>query len=239
MTGVLDKKNDVFLNRITDITAKMSASVDTLLQLTDGKTKYFSENNEKIIRDVIDDIIRAASLILTDAINATLPEEQDKVKPLQSLHVSTQPQESELTHDKELMSNLPEVAMEVISLIGINSAMKLFKNFGGSTFPIGKGLRYLGGTRGKLLQTILTAEEIKKLGDYFSGFSFYLPRCNDLLRECRNREFLREFAIMRHEGKSTLLAMMLLCPKYGFSDRTGWQLLKKEKEKEKELQAVL
>ncbi|MEF3141827.1 hypothetical protein J8987_11510 [Klebsiella quasipneumoniae subsp. quasipneumoniae] len=230
MTGVSNEKNDVFLNRVSDITAKMSASVDTLLKLADGDAECFSKHDKEIILNTISDITRAASLILTDAINATSSEGQDIIKPLQSLHVSTQTQDSGLTYDKELMSKLPEAAVEVISQIGLNSAMKLFKNFGGSTFPIGKGLRYLGGTRGKLLQTILTDEEIKKLGWYFSGLPVYLPRCNDLLREFRNREFLREFAIMRHEGTSALVAMMLLCPKYGFSDRTGWLLLKKEKD---------
>lgn len=230
MTGVSNEKNDVFLNRGSDITAKMSASVDTLLKLADGDTECFSKHDKEIILNIISDINRAASLILTDAINTTSSEGQDIINPLQSLHVSTQTQDSGLTCDKELMSKLPETAVEVISQIGLISAMKLFKNFGGSTFPIGKGLRYLGGTRGKLLQTILTDEEIKKLGWHFSGLPVYLPRCNGLLREFRNREFLREFAIMRHEGMSALAAMMLLCPKYGFSDRTGWKLLKKEKD---------
>lgn len=220
MTGISNEKNDVFLNRISDITAKMSASVDTLLQLTDGKAKYFSEDNEKIIRDVIDDITQAASLILTDAINAASPEELETI----------QAHEPEKNYDNELMSKLPDVAVEVVSQIGINSAMKLFKAFGGTTFPIGKGLRYFGATRARLLQSILNDEEIKKLSFYFSGTPVYIPRCNNVLREIRNREFLNEFAIMRQNGTSTLIAMILLCPKYGFSDRTGWKLLKDERD---------
>ncbi|WP_434660100.1 hypothetical protein ACMYSL_23790 [Klebsiella sp. MISC125] len=218
MTGVSNEKNDVFLNRISDITTKMSASVDTLLQLTDGKVKYFSEDNEKIIRDVIDDITRATSLILTDAINAASPEELEKM----------QTHEPEKIYDNELMSKLPDVAVEIVSQIGINSAMKLFKAFGGTTFPIGKGLRSFGATRARLLQSILNDEEIKKLSFYFSGTPVYIPRCDNVLREIRNREFLNELTIMRQNGTSTLIAMTLLCPKYGFSDRTGWRLLKDE-----------
>ncbi|EJZ8834782.1 TPA: hypothetical protein N3Y92_002967 [Klebsiella pneumoniae] len=126
------------------------------------------------------------------------------------------------------MSKLPDVAVEVVSQIGINSAMKLFKAFGGTTFPIGKGLRSFGATRARLLQSILNDEEIKKLSFYFSGTPVYIPRCNNVLREIRNREFLNELTIMRLNGTSTLIAMTLLCPKYGFSDRTGWRLLKDE-----------
>ncbi|HBS7291978.1 hypothetical protein GZ037_17810 [Klebsiella pneumoniae] len=220
MTGVLDETNDVFLNRITDITAKMSASVDTLLQLTDGEVKYFSEDNVKIIRDVIDDIARAASLILTDAINAASPEEPEKI----------QAHEPEKIYDEELMNKLPAVAVEVISQIGINSAMKLFKTFGGSTFSIGKGLRSLGAPRAKMLQEILTDEEIKKLSWYFSGTPVYFPRCNSVFREIKRREFLNELVIMNQNGTSTLMAMMLLCPKYEISDRAGWKWLKAERE---------
>ncbi|HDY6876395.1 Mor transcription activator family [Klebsiella pneumoniae] len=220
MTGVLNEENNVFLNRISDITAKMSASIDTLHQLTDGKAKYFSEDNEKIIRDAIGDITRAASLILTDAINAASPEELEKI----------QTHEPEKNYDKELISKLPDVAVEVVSQIGINSAMKLFKAFGGTTFPIGKGLRFFGATRARLLQSILNDEEIKKLSFYFSGMPVYIPRCDNVLREIRNREFLNELAIMREDGTSTLIAMILLCPKYGISDRTGWRLLKDERD---------
>ncbi|MFZ7016490.1 Mor transcription activator family protein [Klebsiella pneumoniae] len=63
----------------------------------------------------------------------------------------------------------------------------------------------------------------------FGGFPLYLPRCETALRELRNQRFLAEFDTVRQEGTSSLMAMTLLCPRYGFSDRFGWELLSKRK----------
>ncbi|AXF75274.1 hypothetical protein AV903_02775 [Erwinia tracheiphila] len=122
------------------------------------------------------------------------------------------------------------MASEIVNLLGVSNAMNLFKHFGGSTFPIGKGIRYLGGQRAKALRSILAANDIKKLQDYFSGEIVYLPRCDRVLREVRNRQFLKEFADMRQQGVSSVMAMTTLCPRHGFSDRYAWQLLKKDRQ---------
>ncbi len=232
MTSSCDDKNrkSELLYRVSDITAKINVAVDKLIAITQSETRFINECDAKDIRNAINDITSTATLILTDAVSDIAPEELDRINLSLSLRAPTDTSEPSEYYNEELLSNLPDVAKEIISQIGVNAAMKLFKNFGGATFPIGKGIRYLGGTHAMALRTILTEDEIKRLQCYFSGEILYLPRCDRLLREVRNRKFLREFAEMRSSGATTAQCMSVLPPKFGFSDRYGFQLLKNERD---------
>ncbi|MER3383302.1 hypothetical protein [Pectobacterium aroidearum] len=231
MPSICDDKNKRdFLNRVVDITAKINAAVDDLAVMTGSDIKYFSKDEAIYIRSAINDITSATSLVLAGAVSAVAPDELDKIKLPCDLNTTPQPNETQETYDPKTLSKLPEICGDIINLIGINQAVKLFKAFGGTTFPIGKGVKYLGGTRASALRTILTDEEIKKLQQYFLGEILYLPRCDRFFREVRNRNFLNEFAAMRQTGATGAACMATLTPKYGFSDRYGWQLLRNERE---------
>lgn len=233
MSSIVDEQTKVdFLNRVVDITAKINSAVDDLIMLTDQSRNYFSESDAKLILGAIENIASTTTKLLISAIDSVAPGESDKLQALDSKMREPQAHVLNSTSDPEILNKLPEVAVEIVSLIGIHSAMKLFKSFGGTTFPIGKGIRYLGGSHANALRTILTEDEIKKMVWYFSGSTIYLPRCDRLLREVRNREFINEFTIMRKAGSSAIKCMSVLPPKYGFTDRYGWQLLKKERESE-------
>lgn len=127
---------------------------------------------------------------------------------------------------------LPQAVIQIADLIGFPATEQLLTAFGGTTFPIGKGLRALGATRAALLRDTIGDDKTQLLLKTFGGEVLYLPRCDRALRELRNRRFLAEFAEVRHHGQSSLMAMTLLCPKYGFSDRFGWQLLAAQREHE-------
>ncbi|WP_063922564.1 Mor transcription activator family protein, partial [Enterobacter roggenkampii] len=98
--------------------------------------------------------------------------------------------------------------------------------------PIGKGLRAMGASRAALLRDTIGDEKTQLLIKNFGGEVLYLPRCDRALRELRNRRFLAEFAEVRGQGSSSLMAMTFLCPKYGFSDRFAWELLAQQKNKD-------
>lgn len=232
MTDILDEqiKKAEFLNRVADITAKIGSAVDDLIMLTDCNTKYFNDGDAVAIRNAIDGITNATSLVLIDAISVVAPEELDNIKPRCSFPKTRHENVVDKTLEPEILSNLPEAAADIVELIGISQAMRLFKSFGGTTFPIGKGVRFLGGARANALRTILTEDEIRLLQKHFSGEVLYLPRCDRLLRDVRNRQFLNEFSEMREAGATSVACMSVLPLKYGFTDRYGWQLLKNEKE---------
>lgn len=120
---------------------------------------------------------------------------------------------------------LPPVVIQIADLIGFPATERLLSAFGGTTFPIGKGLRALGAQRAALLRDTIGDNNAQILFKHFGGFPLYLPRCELSLRELRNLQFLADFDEASKNGVSSLMAMTLLCPKYGFGDRTGWRLL--------------
>lgn len=125
---------------------------------------------------------------------------------------------------------LPSAVIQIADLIGFPATEQLLSAFGGTTFPIGKGLRAMGASRAALLRDTVGDEKTQLLIKNFGGEVLYLPRCDRALRELRNRRFLAEFAEVREQGSSSLMAMTFLCPKYGFSDRFGWQLLSQHRQ---------
>ncbi|MFJ5428557.1 Mor transcription activator family protein [Pectobacterium actinidiae] len=124
---------------------------------------------------------------------------------------------------------LPEVVLQIADLIGFPATARLLDKFGGTTFPIGKGLRALGARRAELLRETIGSDNAAQLVNVFGGSTLYLPRCDRALRELRNQRFLSEFAALRESGTSGVMAMTQLCPAYGFSDRFAWELVRESK----------
>lgn len=134
---------------------------------------------------------------------------------------------------------LPPVVVQIADLIGFPATERLLSAFGGTTFPIGKGLRALGAQRAALLRDTIGDHNTQMLFKNFGGDPLYLPRCERALRELRNQRFLAEFNDVTNHGTSSLMAMTMLCPKYGFSDRTGWSLLASERNRVQSVQVSL
>lgn len=219
-----------FLNRITDITVKINSAADDLTHLMGNNSTYFTEDDAKNILEMLENIASLTTKVLVSAIDSIAP--NDIATDSKDTGIDAM-QEDPL--DPDLLSKLPDMVIEIIALIGLNSTMKLIKSFGGTTFPIGKGIRFLGGPNANRLRTILSEAEIKELSIYFDGVPLYLPRCDRALREIRNRVFLKEYHAMRQAGASSLRCMRELPPKYGFTDRHGWELLKKHRELSKNI----
>ncbi|BFI53747.1 Mor transcription activator family [Yersinia pseudotuberculosis] len=140
---------------------------------------------------------------------------------------------------EQVKALLPESVQQIAELIGYPATARLLDKLGGTTFPIGKGLRALGAARATLLRETIGDENAQLLVKHFGGEVLYLPRCDRALRELRNRSFLAEFSELRALGVSSLMVMTQLCPKYGFSDRFAWGLLAERKTSNNELQSSL
>ena len=140
---------------------------------------------------------------------------------------------------EQVKALLPESVQQIAELIGYPATARLLDKLGGTTFPIGKGLRALGAARATLLRETIGDENAQLLVKHFGGEVLYLPRCDRALRELRNRSILAEFSELRALGVSSLMVMTQLCPKYGFSDRFAWGLLAERKTSNNELQSSL
>ncbi|EOY8360614.1 hypothetical protein AIT68_002094 [Salmonella enterica subsp. salamae] len=223
LTDKVEQQKADFFHRITDITAKIDSASDDLIYLMTNNVTYFTDTDAKNILEMFENITALTTKVLVSAIDSIAPDSS----AINSKEVDAVPEDS---LDPDLMSMLPDVVIEIISVIGLNPAMKLIKSFGGTTFPIGKGIRFLGGSNANKLRAILSEEEIKELSFYFSGSPVYLPRCDRVLREIRNRAFIKDYHSMRQAGASSSKCMRELPPKYEFTDRYGWELLKKHRE---------
>jgi len=120
---------------------------------------------------------------------------------------------------------LPAVVLELADLIGYRHTLTLIERLGGVTFPVGKNIRHSGNRRADVLADTLPDSAVAHVVARFGGESLYIPRCAAALRELRNRRFLVEYHALRGRGESGRFALMLLCPRFGFSDRYAQRLI--------------
>ncbi|MGK3122890.1 Mor transcription activator family protein [Candidatus Pantoea formicae] len=130
---------------------------------------------------------------------------------------------------EQVKALLPDSVITIAELIGFPATAELLRVLGGTTFPVGKGLRAMGAGRAKLLKETIGEENARLMTAHFGGEVLYLPRCDRALRELRNRAFLGEFENLKNSGLSTPRIMTQLCPKYGFSDRFAWGIISQSK----------
>ncbi|ECZ1841194.1 mor transcription activator family protein [Salmonella enterica] len=126
---------------------------------------------------------------------------------------------------------LPEDARELIRLLGYDSALRLVRTFGGVSLSGRTGAaRERSGGVYRFLVDVLSREEIARITAWTGGAEFYIPRCDAAIREQRNACFIRDYHRLLDGGFSGRCAMAWLCPRYGFSDRRGWAILKRWRE---------
>jgi hypothetical protein len=128
----------------------------------------------------------------------------------------------------ELEALLPESVKLLIHVLGYTATATLINQFGGVSLSgkSGTAKERTGGVHAKLRE-VLTEEELDLLIAYLGAEQFYIPRCSKVLRELRNARFIAAVAALQAEGTSLRLAMSMLCPEFGFSDRIGWKLISK------------
>ncbi|ELP5720433.1 mor transcription activator family protein [Enterobacter asburiae] len=126
---------------------------------------------------------------------------------------------------------LPETMHELIRVLGYDAAMRLAESFGGSTLSgkTGAAKERTGGVH-RLLESVLTRDEIRRLIAWAGGAALYIPRCDAAVRVRRNARFADDYNNLLSEGCSGRSAMAQLCPRYGFSDRYGWELMRRWRE---------
>ncbi|MEM8335704.1 Mor transcription activator family protein [Morganella morganii] len=130
-------------------------------------------------------------------------------------------------HDLENVSALlPQSVKDLADTVGYPLTTKLISHFGGATLSAKMGLaKDRSGGVYRLLQKVFSESECRLLMRYFGDTAFYIPRCDKAFRTLRNQRFLAEYDLLCQDGYSGRQAMAQLCPKYGFSDRIGWDLI--------------
>ncbi|MDF7676059.1 Mor transcription activator family protein [Neisseriaceae bacterium ESL0693] len=121
---------------------------------------------------------------------------------------------------------LPDIVCEFADVIGWQETEALIKTLGGINFDFCLGIR--DSKRLQILYGIIGEEKTHLLLRRFGGSNEYIPRCQRALRSLRNARFQYEFTRLTElEHKSGRMAMIELCPQYGITDRTGWNIVRK------------
>lgn len=119
---------------------------------------------------------------------------------------------------------LNDTIRDIIDLIGLDATIRLVEHLGGTSFDMPRGSR--DSRRLRILQEILGADQISALLEIYGGAQLYIPRCDAALRALRNARFRAEVQGAVAAGNSQKMAVQLLAPKYGFSERRAYDILK-------------
>lgn len=140
------------------------------------------------------------------------------------MSMTTQPEATRPTGNPQ-----PESMRELTRVLGDAAARRLVAAFGGTS---------LQGVTGKQdshvhrqLETVLTCDEITRLLAWLGGDVLYIPRCDRAARAQRNNRFADEYNALLAEGVPGRQAMARLCPRYGFSVRYGWEIMRRWRER--------
>lgn len=90
---------------------------------------------------------------------------------------------------------LPSMAVVFVRLIGMESAMRLFEEFGGVNWRFSKGVQKFGpgAQRFDEMAAVIGKENALLLGNALSEGDIYIPRCAAALNALRNRQITKDF----------------------------------------------
>ncbi|OLN30427.1 hypothetical protein DVDV_0627 [Desulfovibrio sp. DV] len=122
--------------------------------------------------------------------------------------------------------NLPASVAELVELIGLDTAMKLVRTLGGTTFPVPKRQTRLGELRFNMLADVVGLDAADALVKHFGGGELYVPRCAAALQAVRDAEINDYFVAETNKGRSSAEVVFHLARRYKLSDRRVWLILK-------------
>jgi len=121
---------------------------------------------------------------------------------------------------------LPASVAELVDLIGLDTAMKLVRTLGGTTFPVPKRATKLGELRYNVLADVVGVDAADALVKHFGGEELYIPRCSAALQTVRDAEINNYFVAETNKGRSSAEVVFQLARRYKISDRRVWDILK-------------
>lgn len=127
-------------------------------------------------------------------------------------------------------TSLPESMREIIGVLGYDASLRLVKHYGGVTQSGKVTAQHSKHNSPHPLNNALSFEEITRLTEWTRGTLLYIPLCDAAIRAARRDSFTDDYHRLLGEGCSGRMAMAMLCPRYGFSDRTGWKILRRWRE---------
>ncbi|MGD9611234.1 MAG: Mor transcription activator family protein [Desulfovibrionaceae bacterium] len=124
------------------------------------------------------------------------------------------------------MTGLPASVAELVDLIGLQTAMRLVRSLGGTTFPVPRVLTSQGRRRYEMLADVVGSEAADAIVKRYGGDDLYIPRCAAALQAARDAEINEYFVTETNKGRSSAEVVFHLARRYKLSDRRIWLILK-------------
>ena len=141
-------------------------------------------------------------------------------------HTTTQVISDKLSDD-ELAALLPSQVVDIAQFIGYPKALLLIKGMGGVDFAVPRGLTKNRSEREQRLVDAIGVEAAKRFMTIFGGARLYIPRCEQLLRELRNRKFCECIDSAVDGGMTQTKAVQKFAYEFGMTERNGYKVLKR------------
>ncbi len=123
---------------------------------------------------------------------------------------------------------LPEGAIDIIQVIGPDAAYQLIKRWGGINLPVGMNKTRAGKMLHAKLAEEIGEENAGKISRVYGGQRFlWIPKCQDAMRELRNRQIRAKLDIMTMRDKLGMPeAVRQIAIEYNLTDRQVWNISK-------------
>ncbi|GAB6035804.1 Mor transcription activator family protein [Fundidesulfovibrio butyratiphilus] len=115
---------------------------------------------------------------------------------------------------------------DVTPILGHETASRLVRALGGTTFPVPKRANAQGEVRYRMLAAVIGEEAADLLVYHFGGEDLYIPRGARAMQARRDAEINAAFVREIKSGRSSTDVVNGLAMKYKLSDRRIWNILK-------------
>lgn len=121
---------------------------------------------------------------------------------------------------------LPESFIALMTVAGVEAAFTLLHHYAGMHIPIGKNQTKAGKVLHAALTEVLEESIVNKIETaYANQRKLWIPKCDDALRELRNRYIRQQFDELTKTMSATL-AVSNLVYQHKMTDRHIWRILK-------------
>ncbi|UOO93599.1 Mor transcription activator family protein [Vitreoscilla stercoraria] len=123
---------------------------------------------------------------------------------------------------------LPDSAKELILIIGWEHTHKLIEHYPGTHFPLGKNITKAGKMLHAALSEVIGEANTQKVEIAFAAQrKLWIPKCDKILLELRNRKIRQEFdELTRNNHMTAELAVRNLALSHKLVERTIWRIMK-------------
>lgn len=128
------------------------------------------------------------------------------------------PQDIEMVLGKEMSA--------VLQVMGYANTLKLIRDFGGTEILVPFGVKH--SSQQQALLDCLNEQATAMFIQYFRGARLYIPKCDEVVRQLRNRAFISIIEQAIDTGMTKTRAIKAFVKEFGITERTAYKVIKQK-----------